>query len=206
MTKREYNRRYYLKHREKLIAGAMAYETALLNDPAKADALIAQRREQHARRMLRPEWADRRRDQRRKIEAKRSADPVQRKKRSDQQAVRVRANPAQAEKHRATSSLWQKNNPDAVRARKARRRARRVAAQGTYNKADLARILRDQEFECFWCCADITRSYHADHYIPLARGGSNWSTNIVGACSLCNLRKRDKTPDEFRSYLRSLKS
>ena len=35
-----------------------------------------------------------------------------------------------------------------------------------------------------------------DHIHPVSRGGENTWTNVVTACSTCNMRKADRTPDE----------
>lgn len=38
---------------------------------------------------------------------------------------------------------------------------------------------------------------HIDHAIPVARGGSNWPSNLRPSCGDCNLRKWTKTAMEF---------
>ncbi len=35
-----------------------------------------------------------------------------------------------------------------------------------------------------------------DHVVPRSRGGSNVWENVIAACRACNLRKRDRTPEE----------
>lgn len=42
-----------------------------------------------------------------------------------------------------------------------------------------------------------------DHIVPLSRGGDNGWTNVVTACSRCNLRKGDRFPAECGMRLRS---
>jgi len=44
---------------------------------------------------------------------------------------------------------------------------------------------------------DRSDEAHADHYIPLAKGGSNRRENIVCSCASCNLSKNDKLPEDF---------
>jgi 5-methylcytosine-specific restriction endonuclease McrA len=40
-----------------------------------------------------------------------------------------------------------------------------------------------------------------DHVMPRSRGGQHEWTNVVAACRPCNLRKRDRTPDEANMRL-----
>ena len=58
-------------------------------------------------------------------------------------------------------------------------------------------LARDEE-TCWYCGAcgddiDIT----VDHWIPLCRGGTNKTVNLVCACSECNELKGNLMPDEF---------
>lgn len=58
-------------------------------------------------------------------------------------------------------------------------------------------ILRDGN-KCQYCghrfeSADLT----LDHIMPKSRGGRNSWDNLVAACSPCNRKKGDKTPDEW---------
>lgn len=40
-----------------------------------------------------------------------------------------------------------------------------------------------------------------DHVLPRSRGGEHTWDNVVAACRPCNLRKRDRTPDEASMHL-----
>lgn len=40
------------------------------------------------------------------------------------------------------------------------------------------------------------RADSIDHVVPRSRGGKNVWDNVIAACRPCNLRKRDRTPDE----------
>jgi 5-methylcytosine-specific restriction endonuclease McrA len=97
---------------------------------------------------------------------------------------------------------WQKNNPDKVRARTHRRRARIHEAGGTFTADDVKLQFRSQKGLCWWCGEKIKgKKYHADHLIPLARGGTNAPNNIVISCPKCNLSKGKKLPHEFNGRL-----
>lgn len=71
------------------------------------------------------------------------------------------------------------------------RLARRVAAPGTFTFADVRCQFDVQGGRCYWCSRPLDR-YHADHVIPLSRGGSNYPDNIVVACPSCNGSKHNK--------------
>ena len=43
------------------------------------------------------------------------------------------------------------------------------------------------------------RRWHIDHLIPVARGGTDHIDNLVPSCISCNLKKHDKTVEEFIS-------
>lgn len=40
-----------------------------------------------------------------------------------------------------------------------------------------------------------------DHLLPVSRGGSDLYANLVAACQPCNLRKRDRTPEQAGMHL-----
>lgn len=105
---------------------------------------------------------------------------------------------ADPEKERRRSRDYAKANPAVAAARGARRRARKLAAEGTYSAKDVAALLIRQSHQCV-CGAPLTdrRSYHVDHVIPLSRGGSNWPENLQLLCPPCNHRKGAKTMGEW---------
>jgi len=52
---------------------------------------------------------------------------------------------------------------------------------------------------CFYCTT--TPAVHLDHMHPKSRGGSDRDDNLIGACAPCNIRKNDRTVEEYRAYL-----
>lgn len=58
-------------------------------------------------------------------------------------------------------------------------------------------FLRDG-FECVYCGA--TEDLTFDHVIPRSRGGRTSWSNIVAACSPCNLRKGGRLPKEAKMF------
>lgn len=98
-------------------------------------------------------------------------------------------------------SRWGKNNPDKVRQIKAKRRARKLNAHGTFSSKDIEIQLKAQKGLCWHCGELLGEKYHADHLIPLSRGGSNDPRNIVISCPHCNLSKGDKLLWEWNGKL-----
>ena len=63
---------------------------------------------------------------------------------------------------------------------------------------------RDRD-TCQYCGQSGLRSTMTiDHVIPKSRGGADSWTNLVVACAACNLKKRDRTPEEAQMPLRRI--
>lgn len=93
--------------------------------------------------------------------------------------------------------IWRKANRDLVVANKQRRRFRKLQAEGTHTAEDVQEQYKRQKGRCFWCGEKVGDTYHVDHIVPLARGGSNWPENLVIACASCNCSRQDKLPHEW---------
>lgn len=82
-----------------------------------------------------------------------------------------------------------------------------VEADPTIIRYTRAGLWEEQQGLCWYCGCGI----HADpsiepyaqleHQHPRSRGGRSSKENIVLACRPCNIRKKDKTVDEFRVWL-----
>lgn len=59
-----------------------------------------------------------------------------------------------------------------------------------------AKVYATKGSQCFYCGRDAS---HVDHVFPRSRGGSDDLSNLVPSCARCNLSKRDRTPEEWRS-------
>lgn len=108
-------------------------------------------------------------------------------------------------RHRKKRLEWfaqyQRDNPDKVRAREARRRARKASAPGTHSESDIAALLKAQRGKCFYCDRSVHSDYHVEHFVSLFRGGSNGPENLRIACATCNARKGTKDPHVFLAEL-----
>ncbi len=73
-----------------------------------------------------------------------------------------------------------------------------------YKKVVLTRknILRRDAYKCGYCGrSDLPLTI--DHIIPKAKGGSDSWENLIAACTVCNNRKGDRTPEEANMRLLS---
>lgn len=107
-----------------------------------------------------------------------------------------------AERHRQKTRdkalAWRLANPDKARtlwrAGKARRRALQSGANGHATRVQVQERWDYYGGRC-WMCGRWADSI--DHVIPLARGGSNWPSNLRSACIECNLQKGARRPREL---------
>lgn len=91
---------------------------------------------------------------------------------------------------------WEKNNTY-------RRRALKKEAAGSFTYEEFLVLCNETGWICSYCgCQLDSETATADHMIPLSRGGSNDIGNIAPACVSCNCRKKDKTPEEYESWLK----
>jgi 5-methylcytosine-specific restriction endonuclease McrA len=81
------------------------------------------------------------------------------------------------------------------------RLVRYVAAKWMYRPAGFTRdgVLRRDGHRCAYCGG---RALTVDHVLPASRGGGWTWLNTVAACSSCNHRKADRTPEEAGMRLR----
>lgn len=56
-------------------------------------------------------------------------------------------------------------------------------------------IIKRDNYRCQYCGTDRT-PFTVDHVVPRDRGGSDSWENLVCACTGCNSRKRNRTPQE----------
>lgn len=118
------------------------------------------------------------------------------KKRADDHAYYAR----HSERLKARTLSYARLHPEVRRSADQRRRARFVRAEGRFSAAQWKALVEEYGGRCAYCL--VGGPLHADHRIPLCRGGSNWIENILPACARCNTRKHTMTEEEFRERLR----
>jgi 5-methylcytosine-specific restriction endonuclease McrA len=78
------------------------------------------------------------------------------------------------------------------------RRARKLEAGGQFTAADIRTLMEKQKGKCLVCLKPFGKNKpHVDHYISLARGGTNDPSNLRLLCRKCNMAKHAKDPIEF---------
>lgn len=100
---------------------------------------------------------------------------------------------ANREKRRAAVKRWRERNPKKAHHSTQAYWARKHGAEGSHTFAEKQALLKKQEGKCFYCRKPLT-DFHADHFIPLSKGGTDYIENIRIACPNCNCRKSDKMP------------
>lgn len=84
--------------------------------------------------------------------------------------------------------------------REHKRRARKYANGGSFTPEQFQEQIKRQKHRCYYCRKrHLKRDFpwQVEHVVPVSRGGTNNIDNIVAACSICNLRKRDRLPHEW---------
>jgi 5-methylcytosine-specific restriction endonuclease McrA len=92
-------------------------------------------------------------------------------------------------------------NRAAVRRAMHNRRRGRVRGYPSFTAGEWLALVASYAGRCAYCGA--AAALHADHRLPLSRGGANTIDNILPACARCNLRKHSMTESEFRARLAS---
>ncbi len=83
----------------------------------------------------------------------------------------------------------------------AKHKRRAITREGDVTTSQLLK-LQQTAAHCYWCKKKLNKmDTHVDHYEPLSKGGKHTLSNLVVACSACNLSKHAKDPYEFAMSL-----
>lgn len=102
--------------------------------------------------------------------------------------------PSYVEARKVRSSLWGKKNRDKTVQYSQNRRARKLAAFGTYTGEEFEWLCINYNYQCL-DCGSYDKPLTVDHVIPLSLGGTNTIENIQPLCGRCNSRKGTKIVD-----------
>jgi len=119
---------------------------------------------------------------------------------------------AHLEQRRATLKLWRLKSkaaiaaarkaarqakPNVYRAHSENRRARKLAAGGSYTAQQIDNLYLLQRHKCVGCGISIKRGFEIDHIVALSKGGSSDISNIQLLCMPCNRSKHTKSPEQW---------
>lgn len=96
--------------------------------------------------------------------------------------------------HAANLKRWRRENPQKMAVQLARRRARKLNAEGDFTVEEFEALCEKYDNACLRC-GDGDALLTPDHVVPLSLGGSNRITNIQPLCRNCNSWKNVKVVD-----------
>ena len=103
------------------------------------------------------------------------------------------------EESRDRVQRWSRANPAKICAQTARRKARKLNANGAdYTTAELIEARKEVGGGVCYLCGNSSDAI--DHVIPLAKGGTHWPANQRPVCTHCNSRKTDKWPYDIEKH------
>ena len=83
---------------------------------------------------------------------------------------------------------WRRNNPEKIRAREAKRRAKLAQAPDDgWSFETMTRMKNTGEYTCFIC--EKATATEVEHLVPVSLGGGNTWDNLALACRSCNSSK-----------------
>ncbi len=95
-------------------------------------------------------------------------------------------------------SEWRRSNNGVNSRRLARAKRRSLETDAPSDNWKATEVHHEAGGRCLYCGIEVElHKMHADHFIPLAKGGSNLRENIVCSCASCNLSKAAKLPEDF---------
>lgn len=127
----------------------------------------------------------------------RQKEENKKKEREYMRAKRSDAQYADAERKRRRELIRKESYRIRRRVAQQKYKARKLGASGAHTREDILRQCDSQRGLCWWCGKPVGDDWHADHLIPLSRGGSNGAENIVIACRHCNQSKNNRLPHEW---------
>lgn len=111
----------------------------------------------------------------------------------------IAANPerARAIYHKSVSNNRERNRALSRASDARRRQAINPSPDNTWTAEEVKQMYDDQRGLCAYCETPLFGTYHIEHMIPVSRGGANTWDNLAVSCPTCNIRKHNKTAEEF---------
>lgn len=124
------------------------------------------------------------------------------KKHSEKQKEKAREyrlkNP---EKKRVQDKQYYEQNKERFRYQGRKRKAMVRGAEGSFTLKEWRELVKKTKGFCPNCGKNVgIEKLTADHIIPIAKGGSNYITNIQPLCKSCNSRKHTKIFAYYRCF------
>lgn len=99
------------------------------------------------------------------------------------------------------SKRWYDRNPEHAKIVCSGNKKRKLGARGFHSVEQWMARVSFYGWKCFYCDGELTvKTLQKDHRIPLAKGGTDWASNLVPACKSCNSSKRHLLPAEFEAF------
>lgn len=97
------------------------------------------------------------------------------------------------EANKARIKTWIAMNPERIKIIRKRAKAKRKNLDGEYSFAEWQVLKKEYNFTCPSCLkSEPDIELHADHIIPIIKGGWNEISNIQPLCKSCNSSKYTK--------------
>ena len=97
------------------------------------------------------------------------------------------------------AAKWRAENPEKKRLNDQKRRARKLEnGCENFTKEQLKEHWVQEGIDpkrCYYC--EEAPFEHIDHYVPLAKGGPHFMSNLRPSCASCNTSKSDRDPKEW---------
>ena len=119
-------------------------------------------------------------------------------KRTEYMRQRRNKNPIRFKAYARTRYLEQK----AMGLHLAPKALRKARMRGNFASEDakVFRAVPRKTVKCFWCGVYIKKQLaHADHVVPIAKGGADAAFNLAWSCPACNMSKGSKNPNAWVS-------